>query len=236
MKKFIAAVAIVLGFSSTPALAQDDFLATLFGQPSRTAPHDAALARIQSQYDQQRETRAERQRARTEARRLRQKGRQTVQAAEGYIAERDATNELATLDNETSASPHAYAAYGGGSVGSMATRIALANGVSPALVHAVIKVESGGRCHVTGGGAKGAMQVKPATARGVGIHGNLHDCATGITAGVRYLKQALALNRGNICAAATGYNAGLGVRGRCSGYGRKVMAAMGRYQRVASIQ
>lgn len=122
----------------------------------------------------------------------------------------------------------------GGSAHAIASQVARQEGVSAALVHAVMKVESGGRCHVrSSANAQGAMQVKPATARGVGVHGNLYDCRTGITAGVRYLRQALAVNGGNVCAAASGYNMGIGVRGRCTGYGRKVMAAMGRMRYAA---
>ncbi|RYD63456.1 MAG: lytic transglycosylase domain-containing protein [Verrucomicrobiaceae bacterium] len=119
------------------------------------------------------------------------------------------------------------------SVHSMAAQIARTEGVNPALVRAVLHVESTGRCHVvSSANARGAMQVKPATARSVGVSGNLLDCRTGITAGVRYLRQALLVNGGNVCAAASSYNTGLGIRGRCSGYGRKVMAAMGRATRV----
>jgi soluble lytic murein transglycosylase-like protein len=132
-----------------------------------------------------------------------------------------------------SSAPAMAASYGkkstGSSVHSLATAIAQAEGVNPALVRAVLHVESTGRCHaVSSANARGAMQVKPATARSVGVSGNLLDCRTGITAGVRYLRQALAVNRGNVCAAASSYNTGLGITGRCSGYGRKVLAAMGR--------
>jgi soluble lytic murein transglycosylase-like protein len=123
-----------------------------------------------------------------------------------------------------------------GSWQALATRVAQEEGVSPALVHAVVKVESGGNCRATSSAnARGIMQVKPATARGVGVTGNLHDCHTGMRAGVRYLKEALRVNRGNLCAAASSYNTGTGITGRCSGYGRKVLAHMGRYQRVASL-
>lgn len=118
-----------------------------------------------------------------------------------------------------------------GNVKALAAEIAQEHGVSVPLVHAVMHVESGGNCRATSSAnARGAMQVKPATARGVGVTGNLHDCRIGITAGVRYLKQALAVNGGNICAAASSYNTGLGIKGRCSGYGRKVMAQLGRSQ------
>lgn len=110
----------------------------------------------------------------------------------------------------------------------IATKVAHREGVNPAFVKAIIQVETRGRCHMTGSaGEQGAMQVKPATARSVGVHGNLYNCETGITAGARYAKLALRLNHGNICAAATSYNAGIGRTGRCSNYGRKVVAFMG---------
>lgn len=133
---------------------------------------------------------------------------------------------LATSTLTTSASARTQA-----QARSLATEIAQQHGISAALVHAVMTVESNGNCAArSSANALGAMQVKPATARGVGVHGNLHDCRTGITAGVLYLKQALAVNRGNVCAAASSYNTGLGITGRCSGYGRKVMAMLGRTQ------
>lgn len=114
-------------------------------------------------------------------------------------------------------------------VSSIASNIARAEGINPALVNAIIHVESTGNCGARSrAGALGVMQVKPATARSVGVHGNLLKCENSITAGVRYFKQALRVNHGNVCAAASSYNTGLGVRGRCSGYGRKVVARMGR--------
>lgn len=131
---------------------------------------------------------------------------------------------------------HSGSTASSGNVRAIAHEVARQEGVNPALVQAVMHVESTGRCHVTSShNARGAMQVKPATAASVGVHGNLHDCRTGITAGVRYLRQALAVNGGNVCAAASSYNTGLGIRGRCSGYGRKVVAAMGR-QRFAAVE
>lgn len=114
-------------------------------------------------------------------------------------------------------------------VQSIATAIAHREGVNPALVHAIINVESTGRCNASSSaGARGAMQVKGATARSVGVYGNLHDCGTGILAGVRYYKVALRANHGNVCAALSSYNTGVGITGRCSGYGRKVLSRMGR--------
>ncbi|WP_187275054.1 lytic transglycosylase domain-containing protein [Methylobacterium sp. WL120] len=102
-------------------------------------------------------------------------------------------------------------------------RSAISHGVPPALAHGVVMVESRYRCNVTGGGARGIMQVKPQTARGVGVGGNLHSCATGIEAGMRVLRRALASAHGNWCAAATAFNQGSNPRGRCSAYGRRVL-------------
>ena len=125
--------------------------------------------------------------------------------------------------------------HNSGNVQTIATSIAHQEGVNPALVHAIINVESTGRCHASSSAnARGAMQVKPATARSVGVYGNLHDCRTGILAGVRYYKVALRANHGNVCAALSSYNTGVGITGRCSGYGRKVLSRMGRV-RYASV-
>jgi soluble lytic murein transglycosylase-like protein len=214
MFKFIAAAALALGLITTPAHAQDDFLASLFGRPitKQTESHPA-LARIQARFDA---ARHHRKTARTNPR------------DEAAMAEADA-HVAQGNDAEV------RTAYTAGRVHGMAAQIARQNGVSVALVRAVLHVESTGRCSASSrAGAMGAMQVKRATAASVGVHGNLHDCRTGIVAGVRYLKQALAVNHGNVCAAASSYNTGLGVRGRCSGYGRKVVATMNRL-RYASL-
>jgi soluble lytic murein transglycosylase-like protein len=110
------------------------------------------------------------------------------------------------------------------SLHSMVAESARAHGVPAALAHGVTMVESRYRCGVSGGGAHGIMQVKPATARGVGILGSLHNCATGIEAGMRVLKRALRAQGGNLCAAATEFNQGSNPGGRCSSYGRRVMS------------
>lgn len=103
-----------------------------------------------------------------------------------------------------------------------------AHGVPPALASGVAHTESRFRCHVTGGvGERGAMQVRPATARMVGVKGNLYDCATGIEAGMRYLKRALDLAGGDWGIAARLYNAGLGASRIVSDYSRKVLRAAG---------
>jgi soluble lytic murein transglycosylase-like protein len=110
------------------------------------------------------------------------------------------------------------------SLQSMVAASAQAHGVPASLAHGVVMIESRYQCGVSGGGAHGIMQVKPATARGVGILGSLHNCATGIEAGMRVLKRALRAHGGNLCAAATEFNQGSNPSGRCSSYGRRVMA------------
>lgn len=66
------------------------------------------------------------------------------------------------------------------------------HGLSPALVHAVVRAESNyqPRARSTKG-ARGLMQVLPATARQLGA-GNLFDPQSNLDAGVRYLKGLLA--------------------------------------------
>lgn len=108
----------------------------------------------------------------------------------------------------------------------MVTEVAHQFGVPAALARGVAHVETGYRCGTVGrAGELGLMQVKPATARGIGVHGNLRDCRTGATAGVLYLRQALRRAGGNWTAAATLYNCGLYSRRRSSAYARKVLAA-----------
>ncbi|HET7679603.1 MAG TPA: lytic transglycosylase domain-containing protein [Xanthobacteraceae bacterium] len=78
---------------------------------------------------------------------------------------------------------------------------AQANGVPVALVHRVIVRESRYNAGTIGkGGAMGLMQIKTATARGVGYSGSaagLLDPATNLTYAVRYLAGAYRLAGGN---------------------------------------
>lgn len=94
------------------------------------------------------------------------------------------------------------------------------------IAHGVIKVESGYRCGLRNrvSGASGIMQVLPATARSVGVTGNLFDCSTGLRAGMRYLR--LAISRGGSgCAGVSLYERGIYARLSCTAYGKKVMRA-----------
>ena len=76
----------------------------------------------------------------------------------------------------------------------MAASHAQANGVPEALVHRVIMRESKYQPHLVGrGGTIGLMQIKLATARGVGYTGTaegLRDPNTNLTYGIKYLAGA----------------------------------------------
>jgi soluble lytic murein transglycosylase-like protein len=87
-----------------------------------------------------------------------------------------------------------------------------ANGVPTALVHRVIRAESRYNPHAAGkDGAMGLMQIKHATARGLGYAGSpsgLLDPATNLTYGVRYLAGAYRAADGNADRAVSYYRRG----------------------------
>jgi soluble lytic murein transglycosylase-like protein len=88
----------------------------------------------------------------------------------------------------------------------MIRRLAAEKGVDPALVRAVIQVESGYEPRARSSrGAVGLMQVMPATARQYGIT-NLDDPSSNIRAGVTHLKTLL--DRFPLALALAAYNAG----------------------------
>jgi soluble lytic murein transglycosylase-like protein len=103
---------------------------------------------------------------------------------------------------------------------------ATSHGVNPDLAVAVAKVETQFNCKAVGrAGELGPMQIKPATARGVGVYGSLRDCPTAVEASMRYLKQALS-KHGVGCEGISAYNRGIAAPGRCTKYGRTVLATL----------
>lgn len=82
------------------------------------------------------------------------------------------------------------------------------NGLDPALLHAVIRAESGYNPRALSiKGATGLMQLIPDTARRYGVS-NIYDPTENIHGGARYLKDLLAMFNNDMELALAGYNAG----------------------------
>jgi hypothetical protein len=113
---------------------------------------------------------------------------------------------------------------------------AAAHGISEELIRAIIQVESQfDQLAVSTAGARGLMQLMPATARSMGVT-DTFDARQNIFGGARYLKQLLGLYGGDISLTAAAYNAGEGAVARYNGvppyretqgYVRKVNAILG---------
>lgn len=101
--------------------------------------------------------------------------------------------------------------------GSTILRASFATEVSPALILAVMAVESAGRADaVSPAGAQGLMQLIPATAARFGV-GDPFDPAQNIAGGAAYLTWLLAEFGGDPILALAGYNAGEGAVRRAGG-------------------
>ncbi|WP_299953757.1 transglycosylase SLT domain-containing protein [uncultured Modestobacter sp.] len=111
------------------------------------------------------------------------------------------------------------AATGGGLAGvpyaDLFTQAGAKHGISPALLAAVAKVESGfNSSAVSSAGATGLMQFMPATATGLGV--NAADPASAIDGAARYLS-SLTAQFGSTELALAAYNAGPGAVSRAGG-------------------
>ena len=81
---------------------------------------------------------------------------------------------------------------------------------------AVVRIESRYNPRASNGGALGLMQIKPATARGLGFSGPasaLYEPETNIRFGVRYLAQAYRMSGGDVCGTVMRYQSGHFARG-----------------------
>jgi soluble lytic murein transglycosylase-like protein len=83
-------------------------------------------------------------------------------------------------------------------------------GIDPLLIYALIEQESGGKVRaVSPNGARGPMQLMPATAVRFGVR-NPHDIPQSVRGGVEYFVWLLDKFDGNVLLALAGYNAGEG--------------------------
>ncbi|WP_316207299.1 transglycosylase SLT domain-containing protein [Bradyrhizobium sp. SZCCHNR3118] len=138
------------------------------------------------------------------------------------------TSALAAASVIATALP-AFAASG---LDSLIDAAADEHGIPRSLAHAVVKVESNYNCRLRGShGERGVMQVKPATARSVGVTGDLFDCSTGLRAGMLYLSIAIRRGGGG-CSGISLYQRGVYGRPTCTAYGRKVLRAANLHHRL----
>ncbi len=99
------------------------------------------------------------------------------------------------------------------------TESAAKHGLDPLLVYLVMREESAFNPRARSqAGARGLMQLMPATARRLGVR-RLHDPRENVEAGTRYLKSLIELYRGDVNLALAAYNAGEEAVAR---YGRRV--------------
>jgi soluble lytic murein transglycosylase-like protein len=109
------------------------------------------------------------------------------------------------------------AGLAGGDLRALAAAAARRHGLDPALVAAVVSVESGFRPEaVSRKGAQGLMQLMPGTAASLGV-GDPLDPAQNLDGGARHLGQLLTLYGGDLTRALAAYNAGEGAVQRHGG-------------------
>jgi len=90
----------------------------------------------------------------------------------------------------------------------LVSTVARETGLEPALLHAVIMVESGYNPHARSvKGASGLMQMMPETARRYKVT-DIWDPRQNLSAGARYLRDLLAMFNNNLGLALAAYNAG----------------------------
>ncbi|HEY2945715.1 MAG TPA: lytic transglycosylase domain-containing protein, partial [Vicinamibacteria bacterium] len=123
-----------------------------------------------------------------------------------------------------------------GDVERLVAEAAQRHGLDPALVMAVVGVESGFQPQaVSPKGARGLMQLMPRTAREMGV-ADPFDPAANLDGGSRYLSSLVARFEGDLTKALAAYNAGMGAVARHGGVPpyaetrKYVQRVLGRYQ------
>ena len=124
-------------------------------------------------------------------------------------------------------------------------RVARENSLDPALIKAVALVESGFNPKaVSNKGARGLMQLMPATAKQYGVS-NLHDPYENLRAGAQHLRSLLDEFDGDVTLALAAYNAGSGaVRkyggvpayAETRGYVAKIESSLGKTKSAARVK
>jgi soluble lytic murein transglycosylase-like protein len=144
------------------------------------------------------------------------------------------TNSVSSEAAEVSAKAATATAASSIPYSDIITRYATQHGVPVQLAKAVVRIESNFKPNARGrAGEIGLMQIKPATARGIGFTGNaqaLYDPETNIRYGMKYLAKAHQLAGGDLCGTILRYNAGHGARRMnpiSANYCRKVQRIMG---------
>ncbi|HWT31932.1 MAG TPA: transglycosylase SLT domain-containing protein [Propylenella sp.] len=132
-------------------------------------------------------------------------------AATGPVARTQSTSKPATADADALAAYQSKQAADPKPYDALIARYAAEYGVPLPLAHAVVEKESGYNAKATGRGTVGLMQIKPATARGIGYTGStagLYDPATNLRWGMKYLGTAYELGGGDVCGTALRYQGG----------------------------
>ncbi|SEA03583.1 lytic transglycosylase domain-containing protein [Paraburkholderia sartisoli] len=130
-----------------------------------------------------------------------------VRGARGVVLA-GATLALSSRTSLPRASASACAGCNYATMAPLIRTVSRAADVDPALVAAVIDVESGfNRRAVSPAGAQGLMQLMPATALRFGVS-NVYDPVQNVAAGALYLGQMLRQFSGNLSYALAAYNAG----------------------------
>lgn len=122
------------------------------------------------------------------------------------------TSSVKKSAKKKSATQSATSGYTASPYDKLIKKHAKKNGVPVSLARAVVKIESNYNASARGAaGEVGLMQIKPATARGMGYSGstkNLYNPENNIAFGMKYLGEAYRRGGGTTCGAILKYNAG----------------------------